>query len=473
MKEALTFDDVLLVPKKSNINSRKEISLKTRLSKNISLSIPLVSGTMDTVTESNMAITLAKMGGIGFIHRFLTIEQQANEVMKVKRAENLIIENPFTLNLNSKLKDVKFLMNENDVSGIPIIENNKLMGIITKRDILFEDDLEKNVEEIMTKDLITAPLGTSLEVAQEILNRNKIEKLPIVDENKKLHGLITSSDILKIKNYPHSSKDKKGRLMVGAAIGVKDYLERARSLLHAGADVLIIDVAHGHSENVIKVIKEIKNEFDCELIAGNVATKEGTEDLISAGADAIKVGIGNGRICVTRLVSGAGVPQLTALIDCYEVASKYNIPIIADGGTGGLSGNIVKCLAAGASTVMLHGTLAGTEESPGVVIRKNGGKYKLYRGMASVTANIAKKEVDKKSLIDQDEIDEITAEGVESLVPYKGKASEIIKQLLGGVKSGLNYIGAKNFEELKKNAEFIRVTESGIKESKPHHVEVI
>ncbi|MEK6835419.1 MAG: IMP dehydrogenase [Nanoarchaeota archaeon] len=476
IKEALTFDDVLLVPKKSIVNSRKDISLKTRLTKNILLNIPIISANMDTVTESAMAITLAKMGGIGIIHRFLPIEQQVNEVLKVKRAENLIIEKPFTLMTSSKLRDAKQLMQENNVSGILIVNyENKLQGILTSRDILFENDLEKSVSELMTprKDLITALPGISFEKAQEILHENKLEKLPIVDENNYLHGLITASDIVKIKQYPHSTKDVKGRLRVGAAVGVKnDYLKRAEALLQAGTDVIILDIAHGHSDLAINAIKLIKKEFgNVELIAGNVATKEGAEDLISAGADIIKCGVGSGSVCTTRIVAGSGVPQLTAVMDCVKVADKYNIPVISDGGIR-TSGDITKALAAGASTVMIGGLLAGTEEAPGLTIMRNGGKYKMSRGMASIAANLSNKSINNSEL-KQDDVEDIVPEGVESFVPYKGKASEVIKQLIGGLRSGLSYCGVSNLEDLRKNAEFVKITKAGKIESMPHDVELI
>jgi len=857
IKEALTFDDVLLVPKKSIVNSRREISLKTKLSKNISLNIPIISANMDTVTESAMAITLAKMGGLGVIHRFLKIQDQVNEVLKVKRAENIVIEKPFTLNLNSKLKDAKQLMQEHNISGILIVDGqNKLQGILTKRDMFFEENPEINVTELMTprKNLIVCTPGISLEEAQEILKNNKLEKLPIVDEHNNLHGLITSSDIYKIKKYPYSNKDNKGRLRVGAAIGVRgDYLERAQSLLDAGADVLILDIAHGHSELAINAIKKIKNEFSCELIAGNVATYQGCEDLISAGADAVKVGVGSGcfaagtrilmsngtyknieeilpgdkiinkdgnpvavlksfctgvkkvnkirnsifyedtyvtpdhrywvcdlnttssltiqgkgdarllelqskkisnlskckwkqiaelkqdnllmpkninfelkdsfeiclkkrvggnwrigytyktevilkpnyklgyifgtflgggyvhitvkkngskigsvrwyfgkeegdiieklmhciskifnkecksynkknmiqvvlyykpladflqsfgknknkelpnqflindkeylkglldglidsagykrkegrimfsntskkiielfsvvnyiltgvfpnnskrkisisklknanlnnfnisyiseiintgkkrltnkyqivklleneetdfcipvydleiddpthsfiannaivhnSICITRLVAGSGVPQLSAVIDCANAAEKYSIPVISDGGIR-TSGDITKALAAGASSVMIGNLLAGTDESPGLIIRRNGGRYKVSRGMAGISANLTRRAFENNEL-KQEDVEEIVPEGVEAMVPYKGKASEIIKQLIGGLRSGLSYCGVNNLEDLKKNAEFIKITEAGKIESKPHDVDVI
>ena len=476
IREALTFDDVLLVPKRSVVNSRKDISLKTRLSKNIFLNIPILSANMDTITESAMAITLAKMGGLGIIHRFLTIEQQVNEVLKVKRAENLVIEKPFTLTISAKLKDAKQLMQENNISGILIINyENKLQGILTAKDILFEDNLEKNVSELMTprKDLATALPGINLEKAQEILHENKIEKLPIVDENNYLHGLITASDIIKIKQYPHSTKDSKGRLRVGATIGVKnDYLKRAEALLQAGADILVLDIAHGHSDSAINAIKLIKKEFgDIELIAGNVATKQGTEDLISAGSDAVKCGVGSGSTCITRLVAGVGVPQLTTVMDCAQVAYNYNVPIISDGGIR-TSGDITKALAAGASTVMIGSLLAGTDESPGFTIMRNGGKYKMSRGMASVSASASKKAIDNSGL-KQDDVEEIVPEGVEAIVQYKGKASEVIKQLMGGLRSGLSYCGVNNLQDLKKNAEFVKITKAGLIESNPHDVDVI
>ena len=475
IKEALTFDDVLLVPKKAIVNSRKDISLKTKLSKNISLNIPIISANMDTVTEVSMAVTLAKMGGIGIIHRFLTIEQQVNEVRKVKRAESFFIEHPFTLNLNSTLRDAKQLMQEHDITGILITnDENKLQGILTLRDTLFEDNDDVKVSDIMTEreNLILGYKGITLEEAQQVLHNNRLEKLPVVDENNILHGLITTTDIMKLKQYPHSTKDNKGRLRVGAAIGVKsDFLERARELIYAGADVLVIDIAHGHSELAINVIKKIKQEFDCELIAGNVATKQGTEDLISAGADAIKCGVGSGSVCVTRLVAGAGVPQLTAVLDCAEAAERYDVPIISDGGIR-TSGDITKALAAGASSVMIGSLLAGTDEAPGLTIVRNGVKHKISRVMASTTAIITKKDLDKNKL-NQDDMEDVVAEGVDATVPYRGKASEVLKQLIGGLRSGLSYCGVNNLEDLRKNAEFIKITKAGLIESKPHDVEVI
>ncbi len=389
--EGLTFDDVLLRPRKSAVRSRRDVDTTTRLSRHLELKLPIVSAPMDTVTEHALAITIARAGGIGIIHRFMTIEQQVEEVLKVKRSESIQIEQPYTIRGDQKLKDARRLMTQYGVSGLLILgDDGGLQGILTARDILFEHDSEKKISEMMTgvKDMVTAPPETSPQEAEKILHRHKVEKLPLIDSHGKLRGLITSKDILSLEQHPNASKDAKGRLMVGAAIGVKPgFMERAKALHEAGADVLVIDVAHAHSEITLEAIRSIKKEFpQAELIAGNVATKEGTQDLINAGADAVKVGIGSGAICITRIVTGAGVPQLTAIIECTKVADQTGVPIIADGGIR-TSGDITKAIAAGASTVMVGSLFAGTEESPGITVMREGRKYKLVRGMASVAAS--------------------------------------------------------------------------------------
>ncbi|MDP8906021.1 MAG: IMP dehydrogenase, partial [Thermoproteota archaeon] len=392
-KEGLTFDDVLLVPKRSPIVSRSQTSLKTKLSANIKINIPIISANMDSVTESDMASALAREGGIGIIHRFMTIEDQVKEVLRVKRSESVIIEQPYTIGPNNTIKEANTIMSEKGISGLLVEDDNKrLCGILTRRDIVFEKNLNTEVSSLMTKDVISAKVGTTTEQAKEILHKYKVEKLPIIDEEKKIFGLITGKDILKIEKYPNASKDKKGRLLVGAAVGVKgDYLERTEDLLNNGADIIVVDIAHGHSDNAINTVKMIKKAFPtCELMAGNVATEKGTEDLIKAGVDAVKVGVGSGSICITRIVTGSGVPQLTAIVDSAKMAKEYDIPIISDGGTR-TSGDLTKALAAGASSVMIGSMFGGTDESPGKTLTKNGKKYKMYRGMASFSASLGRK----------------------------------------------------------------------------------
>ncbi|MBA3750087.1 MAG: IMP dehydrogenase [Nitrosopumilus sp.] len=476
-KEGLTFDDVLLVPKRSPIISRSQTKLKTKLSTNININIPIISANMDSVTESNMASALAREGGIGIIHRFMTIQDQVKEVLKVKRSESVIIEQPYTIGPNNTIKEANAIMLEKGISGLLVEdEDKKLCGIITRRDIVFEKNLSMNVSNLMTKDIIFTKVGTTIEQAKDILHKNKLEKLPILDEGKKIIGLITGNDILKMEKYPNASKDKKGRLLVGAAVGVKgDYLERTEALLDNGADIIVVDIAHGHSDNAINTVKSIKKAFPtCELIAGNVATGKGTEDLIKAGVDAVKVGVGSGSICITRIVTGSGVPQLTAIIDSVEIAKEYDIPVISDGGTR-TSGDLTKALAAGASSVMIGSLFGGTDESPGKTLIKNGKKYKMYRGMASFSASLGRKyrENAEKGIIDDDDLNDYVPEGVEAMVPYKGSVIEIIHQLVGGVRSGLSYCGAKTINEMYENAEFIKITASGYRESQPHDVDVI
>ncbi|GBC73731.1 Inosine-5'-monophosphate dehydrogenase [archaeon HR04] len=478
IREGLTFDDVLLVPKRSSVVSRSHVNLRTRLSRRINLNIPIVSANMDTVTEANMAIAMAREGGIGIIHRFMSVEQQVNEVRKVKRAENIIIEQPYTIRQEQSIAEAIELMEEYNVSGLLVVDSDgKLVGILTRRDIMFESRAragEKRVYDAMTKNVITARYTITLEEAKEILHKYRIEKLPLVDEHNRVKGLITAKDILRREQYPLAAKDRKGRLLVGAAVGVKgDYMERTERLLDAGADVIVVDIAHGHSENAIDAIKKIKKAYpDCELIAGNVATAQGTKDLIESGVDAVKVGVGSGSICITRIVTGSGVPQLTAIMDCARVAREYDVPIIADGGIRN-SGDITKALAAGAETVMVGSLLAGTDESPGVSITKNGKRYKIYRGMASFYASLGRKIREEGALNIEDDLNDYVPEGVEALVEYKGSVVEIVRQLAGGVRSGFSYCGARNIEELHRNAEFIRMTMAGYIESMPHDVKVM
>jgi IMP dehydrogenase len=474
-KEGLTFDDVLLVPKYSDITSRSQTNLSTKLSRNISLNIPFISANMDTVTESAMAVVMARAGGIGIIHRFLTIQEQANEVLKVKRSGSVIIENPYTINQDKTVQDALDYAGEKEVSGLLVVDSDsKLVGIVTDRDLLFETNTSHLIKEVMTKDVVTAKPGTSTDEAKEILHKHRIEKLPIVDESGSINGLITSKDITNIEDYPSASKDKKGRPLVGAAVGVKgDFLERTEGLLEAGADVLVVDIAHGHSENAINTVRNIKKAFpDCELIAGNIATAKGAEDLIKAGVDAVKVGVGSGSICITRVITGSGVPQLTAVMDCTKICNDHGIPIISDGGTR-TSGDATKALAAGASSVMIGSMLGGTDESPGTVLTKNGKRFKVYRGMASLGASLGRKSKDAGSVSFDEDLNDYVAEGVEAMVPYKGTVTDILKQLTGGVRSGLSYCGAHNISQMQDNAEFIKMSRAGFAESQPHDVSVM
>jgi IMP dehydrogenase len=475
IREGLTFDDVLLIPKRSPIISRSQTELKTKLSKNLTLNTPLISANMDTITESNMAVSLAREGGIGIIHRFMTIEEQVDEVYRVKRSESVIIEQPYFIGPENSASDANKMMSTKGISGLLVIDNGKLVGIITRRDILFQPDMDAKISDLMTKDIITASEGVKISEAKKVLHKNKIEKLPVVDASNKVVGLITSKDILNIDRYPFASKDRKGRLLVGAAVGVKgDYLERAEALLNAGADVLVVDIAHGHSDNAINAIKMIKKAFtNSELIAGNVATGEGAKDLINAGVDAVKVGVGSGSICITRVVTGSGVPQLTAVLDTVKVAREYDIPVISDGGIRN-SGDAIKALAAGASSVMVGSIFGGTDESPGKTIVRHGKKFKMYRGMASFYASLGRKYREEGSdVIDTEDPNDYVPEGVEAMVPYKGSVTEIIRQLIGGIRSGLSYCGSRSIEEMQKNSEFIKITPAGYTESQPHDVDVM
>lgn len=467
VKTAYTFDDVLLLPHKSEMLP-KDVSLKTRLTPTLELNIPLMSAGMDTVTESSMAIAIAREGGIGIIHKNMSIEEQAHEVDRVKRQENGVITDPFFLRPDNTLEDAKSLMARYRISGVPIVVGGKLVGIVTNRDLVFETDDTRLIDEVMTKEgLVTALEGTTLDEAKEILKKNKIEKLPLVDKDNNLKGLITIKDIEKIKKFPNSAKDSRGRLLCGAAVGVTDnLLDRVAALVKAQVDVVALDTAHGHSQGVMDAVKKIKSAYpELQVIAGNVATAEACEDLIAAGADCIKVGIGPGSICTTRVVSGVGVPQLTAVMDCVEVCSKYGIPVIADGGIK-FSGDIVKALAAGAKVVMAGSILAGCEESPGEMEIYQGRNYKVYRGMGSL-ASMKKGSGDRYF---QENAKKLVPEGVEGRVAYKGYVSETIFQLMGGVRSGMGYLGAENLEALERNARFIVQTSSGLKESHPHDI---
>ena len=476
IKEGLTFDDVLLVPKRSPVISRTQTDLKTKLSRNITINIPLVSANMDTITESGMAIALAREGGIGIIHRFMAIGDQVDEVLRVKRSESVMIEQPYTIKADVKVYEAMKMMQEYGVSGLLVEDKDRTLdGIITNRDIIFEKNMERKVSELMTNNVITAKYGTTMEQAKEILHKHRIEKLPIVDDKNRIVGLITSKDIMKMDQYPSASKDKKGRLLVGAAVGVKgDFLERTEALLDAGADTIIVDIAHGHSNNAINTVNMIKKAFPhCELIAGNVATGEGARDLITAGVDAVKVGVGSGSICITRVVTGSGVPQLTAVMESVKVARDYDIPVISDGGIR-TSGDTTKALAVGASSVMVGSMFGGTDESPGKTLVKNGKKFKMYRGMASFYASLGRKYREEGTqIIDSSDLNDYVPEGVEAMVPYKGSVVDIIRQLVGGLRSGLSYCGAKTISEMQKNAEFIKITPAGYIESQPHDVNLM
>lgn len=468
-KEGLTFDDVLLVPAYSQVIPR-DIELKTKLSKNITLNTPLVSAAMDTVTESKMAIAMAREGGIGIIHKNMSIEKQFDEIDKVKRSENGVIVNPFYLSPDHYVYDANELMAKYRISGVPICENGKLVGIITNRDLRFMTDFDIKISKVMTKDnLITAPVGTTLEEAQEILRQHRIEKLPIVDDDFNLKGLITIKDIEKAVMYPNSARDKKGRLLCGAAIGVTaNMMDRVRACVDAQADVLSLDSAHGHSQNIIDAVKKIKAEFpDVTLIAGNIATAEAAEALIKAGADCLKVGIGPGSICTTRIIAGIGVPQISAVYDVACVASKYDIPVIADGGIK-YSGDIVKALAAGANCVMLGSLFAGCAESPGEMEIYQGRSFKVYRGMGSIAAM----NDGSSDRYFQEGAKKLVPEGVEGRVPYKGTLSDTVFQLVGGIRSGMGYCGCKTIPLLQTNAKFVKITGAGLRESHPHDISI-
>lgn len=469
-KEGLTFDDVLLLPARSDILPR-DVEIRTRLSDHIHLHTPLISAGMDTVTEAPMAIAMARQGGVGIIHKNMKIAEQAEEVDRVKRSESGVITNPFYLHPDHRVYDAEALMAKYRISGVPIVdEKEKLVGILTNRDLRFIHDYATPISEVMTKEnLVTAPVGTTLQDAEGILQRYKIEKLPLVDRDGILKGLITIKDIEKATLFPHAAKDQQGRLLAGAAVGVShDTMERTAALVKAEVDILVVDTAHGHSKGVLDTVARLRAEYpDLAIIAGNVATGEGTRDLIEAGASVVKVGIGPGSICTTRVVAGIGVPQITAIYDCATVAREYGVPIIADGGIR-FSGDIVKALAAGANAVMMGSMFAGTEESPGETEIYQGRQFKVYRGMGSIGAMRA----GSKDRYFQENEQKLVPEGIEGRVPYKGPLADTVYQLMGGLRAGMGYCGTKNLEELKTDARFIRITNATLRESHPHDIQI-
>ncbi|MBN2538453.1 MAG: IMP dehydrogenase [Deltaproteobacteria bacterium] len=470
IEDGLTFDDLLLVPAKSSILPH-EVDTSVQLTGNISLSIPIISAAMDTVTESRVAVCMAQEGGMGIIHRNMSIENQAIEVDKVKKSESGMVVDPITIEPEQKVRDALLLMSKYRISGVPVIKGRKLVGILTNRDLRFETNLDQSVSAVMTKEnLITVSSDITLEDSKKILHAHRIEKLLVVDDKYNLKGLITIKDIEKIKKYPYACKDSLGRLRVGAAVGIINREERVDALLKAGADVIVIDTSHGHTASVIDAVRSTKSNFPkCELIAGNVATYEGAEALMKAGVDAVKIGVGPGSICTTRIVAGVGVPQITAIINCFKASEKYGIPLIADGGVK-FSGDVVKALGAGAHTVMIGGLFAGTEESPGETVLFQGRSYKVYRGMGSLEAMKAGS-MDRYYLEDEIENDmALIPEGIVGRVPFRGALSASIHQLVGGIKAGMGYVGCGTIDELRKNAKFIRITPAGLRESHVHDV---
>lgn len=472
ISSAITFDDVLLVPGKSKVLPR-EVDVTTKLTRNILLNIPLISAAMDTVTEAEMAIAIAREGGIGIIHKNMSITNQASEVDKVKRSESGMILKPVTLTADKKIRDAIQVMQKYSISGIPIVDDKgRLIGILTNRDLRFDPDEDVLIRDVMTKDrLITAPVGTNLVEAERILQKHRIEKLPVVDKNGYLKGLITFKDIQKRKSFPNACKDKFGRLRVGAAVGVtKNTLERIAELVKFGIDVIVVDTAHGHHQKVLDTISEIKKHFDVDVIGGNVATAEATIDLIKAGVDAVKVGIGAGSICTTRVVAGVGIPQLSAIYECSKAAKKYRVPIIADGGIK-QTGEIPKAIAAGADSVMIGGMLAGTDETPGEKVLYEGRSYKVYRGMGSLEAmKVGSK--DRYFQDVEDDVKKLVPEGIEGIVPYKGPLRDTVFQIVGGLRAAMGYCGAKNILEMKRKTKFVQITNAGLRESHPHDVKI-
>jgi len=470
LQEGYSFDDLLLLPSYADVLP-KDVTVNTRLTRRISLSVPIVSAAMDTVTEAETAISMAREGGLGFIHRNLEIKSQAMEVDKVKKSESGMIVDPVTIHPDQKVAEVLTLMEQYRISGVPVVKGDQLVGIVTNRDLRFESDMDKKVSEVMTKDrLVTVSEGIGLEESKKLLHKHRIEKLLVVDKKGRLTGLITIKDIEKIKKFPNASKDSLGRLRVGAAVGVgPDMEERAEALLKAGADIILIDTSHGHSRNVIDSVKRLKRTFkEIEVIAGNVATAEGAKDLIKAGVDAVKIGIGPGSICTTRVVAGVGVPQLTAIMNCRPVSEKTGVPLIADGGIR-FSGDLTKAIGAGAHTVMIGGLFAGTEESPGELILYQGRSYKVYRGMGSIEA-MKKGSKDRYYQGDDSEGDKLVPEGIVGRVPYRGSLQANVFQLVGGLKAGMGYCGCRTLDELREKARFIKISPAGIRESHVHDV---
>lgn len=469
--EAITYDDVLLLPAKSSVLPR-EANVRTKLTRHIDLNIPILSAAMDTVTESELAVALAREGGMGVLHKNMTIQRQVEEVDRVKRSESGMIRDPITLAPNQTVREALNVMKKYSISGIPIVQNENLVGILTNRDLRFVPNFSLEISKVMTNGtLITAPVGTTLEEAEAILQKHRIEKLPVVDKNGKLKGLITFKDIQKKKRFPNACKDKHGRLRVGAAVGVtSNTLERVTALVEANVDVIVVDTAHGHSQGVLEMVKKVKSKFDIDVIAGNVGTAEGTRAIIRAGADAVKVGIGPGSICTTRVVAGVGIPQITAIMECARVAGKLGIPVIADGGIK-QTGDIAKALAAGADSVMIGGLFAGVDESPGEKVLLEGRSYKVYRGMGSLDA-MREGSKDRYFQDVEDDLQKLVPEGIEGRVPYKGNLGETVHQMVGGLRAAMGYCGCATISDLKKKAQFIRMTDAGLRESHPHDVAV-
>jgi IMP dehydrogenase len=470
----LTFDDVLLVPRHSRVASRGDVSTRTTLVSGIPLALPVLSSNMDTVTESAMAVAMARVGGLGVIHRFMSIERQVAEVARVKRSEGYVVEQPATIAPEASIEQARQAMASAGIGGLVVIDSSgRLLGMVTRRDVLFAEDPARRVREVMTprEKLVTVAVGIDLDEARRQLHAHRVEKLPLVDHDDHLRGLVTAQDIIKIEQHPDATKDSKGRLRVGVAVGARPSdLERAQRCVAAGADVLVVDIAHGHSENCLEMVRRLKEGVpDVPVVAGNVATPEGVRDLVSAGADAVKIGIGAGSICVTRVVTGFGVPQLTAVMECAQKAHELETPLIADGGLRD-SGDVTKALAAGASAVMVGAMLAGTDEAPGATVIREGSKYKIVRGMASLTANVDRRAIERGAELDLAEWGEVVAEGVEAVVPYRGAVTDILHQLVGGLRSGMSYAGADSIPELWERAEFVRVTHAGLRESGPHDV---